>query len=480
MALGAFARVWLERLPLAGDPPAGGHLQLRSLAGVVDDEPARTALAQVTRLEALLLALALESRGPRRTGPARRVRLAELVLTLLHGSGHLAELAPGFGDPFDVALACQQLARIDLSDTWDPPHLPFVAPARPCQDTWAPPAELTDQLTGRRVGLDEDGVLAFLGTSRLEAAEEAVRAAHPGDRVTVIVQTSDPAEIGRLVRVRVSDLTGCLRRVFAPGQWPRLRLVSTTAPCPSAGGCRTPPTPPRRRFPYRPAGSSPRHGRGAANPRRPLAPRHHAPDGTEHYRPGPPTRPAPTCWCSTPPCTVRGPRPVPRSGLPETEVESELIDLAVAGLVTSAGASAGGAPEAGKAVDAERRRRAGDGRTRAAVAERTRFRGQPGVLDLCRVADAIRRRCRTLTTTATLARRSGLDRLRHSTPCRGRMRRPVGGVAPVPAISRPAQRRAGRAKGGALEYVTDSTASYHAMWFQLHEDLLVTLGIPRW
>src|SRR5918995_3528625 len=30
-ALGAFARVWLERLPLAGDPPAGGHLQMRPL-----------------------------------------------------------------------------------------------------------------------------------------------------------------------------------------------------------------------------------------------------------------------------------------------------------------------------------------------------------------------------------------------------------------------------------------------------------------
>jgi AcrR family transcriptional regulator len=236
-ALGAFARVWLERLPLAGDPPAGGHLRLRSLAGVVDDEPARTALAQVTRLEALLLGLALESRGPRRAGPARRVRLAELVLTLLHGSGHLAELAPGFGDPFDVARACQELARIDLSDTWDPPHLPYVAPARPCQDTWAPPAEPTDQLTGRRVGLDEDGVLAFLGTSRLDAAEEAVRAAHPGDRVTVIVLTSDPAELGRLVRLRVSDLTGCLRRVFAPGQWPRLRLVlDDGAPAASAVG----------------------------------------------------------------------------------------------------------------------------------------------------------------------------------------------------------------------------------------------------
>jgi hypothetical protein len=36
-----------------------------------------------------------------------------------------------------------------------------------------------------------------------------------------------------------------------------------------------------------------------------------------------------------------------------------------------------------------------------------------------------------------------------------------------------------RARSGALDYVTDSTESYHAVWFQLHEDLLATLGIPR-
>ncbi|WP_316043532.1 hypothetical protein [Actinomadura sp. CNU-125] len=37
--------------------------------------------------------------------------------------------------------------------------------------------------------------------------------------------TADPAEIGRLVRLRVGDLTRCLRRTFAPDAWPRLRLV---------------------------------------------------------------------------------------------------------------------------------------------------------------------------------------------------------------------------------------------------------------
>jgi hypothetical protein len=84
---------------------------------------------------------------------------------------------------------------------------------------------LLDQITGRRVGFDADGVLAVLGTNRLAAAEEAVRAARPSDRVTVAVVTSDPAEIGRLVRLRISDLTGCLRRVFAADAWPRLHLV---------------------------------------------------------------------------------------------------------------------------------------------------------------------------------------------------------------------------------------------------------------
>ena len=223
-AMGAFARVWLERLPLTSDTPGSGNLRVRSLAGVFDDEPGRTALAQVTRLEALLLALALEVRTPRPSGRVRRVRLAELLVTLLNGAGRLAETAPGFSDPFDVALACQHLAGLDLADTWDPPHLPFVTPAQRVDEDWRPPEGMLDQLTGR--GADgADGVIAVLGTGRLGAAEEAVRAARPGDQVTVAVVTGDAAEIGRLVRLRIGDFTECLRRVFGPDAWPGLRLV---------------------------------------------------------------------------------------------------------------------------------------------------------------------------------------------------------------------------------------------------------------
>jgi AcrR family transcriptional regulator len=208
-ALGAFARVWLGRLPLTGDPSAGGRLRARSLADVLDDEPARTALAGAIGVEALLLGLALESLAPRHK---RRVRLAELTLTLLDGAVHLAEAAPGFGDPFDVVRACEHLAGLDLGDTWDPPHLSHVATARSCDDEWDPPE-----------GLAGDGVVAVLGTARLGAAEEAVRAAR--GRAVVVVVTSDPDELGRLVRLRIGDVTGCLRRVFGPDAVTRPQVV---------------------------------------------------------------------------------------------------------------------------------------------------------------------------------------------------------------------------------------------------------------
>ncbi|MFF5990009.1 TetR family transcriptional regulator [Prauserella flavalba] len=221
-ALGLFARTWLERLPLVDDTTAGGRLQLRSLVGVLDDERARTTLAQVTRLEALLLGTALESCAPE---SPRRVRLAALALTLLDGSGHLAEIAPGSGDPFDVARACTHLAGIELTDTWAPPHLPFVAAATPCEDTWTPPSGLPDLISGDGADLGADGVIAVLGANRLAAAEEAVRAVRPGEQVTVAVTTGDPAETGRLIRLRVGDLAGCLRRVFTADALPPLRLV---------------------------------------------------------------------------------------------------------------------------------------------------------------------------------------------------------------------------------------------------------------
>ncbi|WP_433498977.1 TetR/AcrR family transcriptional regulator [Sphaerimonospora sp. CA-214678] len=247
-ALGAFARAWLERLPLAGDTVTEGRLHLRSLVNVIDDEHGRAVLAQVARLESLLLAVALEAcerdgaepdgitTAPDETTP-RRVRLAEIVLTLLGGSGVLAELAPGFGDPFDQARACEHLAGLPLADTWAPPYLPYVRPAASCHDPWTPPHGLSDQITGAPVDVGVDGLVTVLGARRVGAAEEAVRSARPGEQVTVVIVTDDPAETGNLVRFRIGDLVACLRRVFPSRTWRRLRLVidDATAVASAAG-----------------------------------------------------------------------------------------------------------------------------------------------------------------------------------------------------------------------------------------------------
>jgi AcrR family transcriptional regulator len=215
-ALEVFARAWLDRLPLAGDPPADGRLRLRSLTGAIEDGEV---LAELAQLEALLLGLALESFPSRR----RRVRLADVVLTLLAGAAQRAEMAPGSGDPFDVASACAHLAGLDLTDA-DPPHLAYVGAAKGARDAWAPPPA-TDLVTGGRADLDADGVVAVLGARRLGAAEEAVRAARSADRVSLVVVTNDPAETGRLIRLRLGDLIGCLRRSLPARALPRCQLI---------------------------------------------------------------------------------------------------------------------------------------------------------------------------------------------------------------------------------------------------------------
>nr|BFF22476.1 TetR/AcrR family transcriptional regulator [Glycomyces mayteni] len=216
-ALTRFARAWLDRLPLAGDSAAGGRLRLRSLAGVLDGE-GRDALAQIARLEALLLAVGLESCEGL---PGRRVRLAELALTLLNGSGLLAELAPGFGDPLDRARACGHLARLDLDDAWNPAPAP---PAEPGREILAPLDAPLDLAGGGRVDLGADGVIAVLGTARLAAAEDALRSTGPGEQATVIIVAADD-ETRNLLRLRLTDLTSCLRPVLPADAWQGLHVV---------------------------------------------------------------------------------------------------------------------------------------------------------------------------------------------------------------------------------------------------------------
>ncbi|HET8659510.1 MAG TPA: TetR family transcriptional regulator [Micromonosporaceae bacterium] len=222
-ALGALARAWIGRLPLTQDDHGPSRLPTGALAEAITDDRTRLPFAQLTSLNAILLAIALENletRTPRR----RRVRTAEIALTMLHGADQMATVAPGFGDPFDLVRVCEELARLDLDDAWLPTYLPYTDPAQPDDQPWTPP-EAVDVVRGGPAWLGADGVVAVLGTHRLSAVEEAVRAARPSDALTAVVVTADPDEVMPLAQWAITDVVSCLRRAFPPAAWPRLRVV---------------------------------------------------------------------------------------------------------------------------------------------------------------------------------------------------------------------------------------------------------------
>jgi AcrR family transcriptional regulator len=221
-ALGALAREWVARLPMTTDEQLG-RLTRDLLPEILAEESTRRPFAQLMSLNATLLGLALENLG--RGHGRRMVRVAEAVLTTLHGAAQLAAAAPGFLEPFNVVRACERLADLDLDDRWLDTGL--HPEPRSADQPWNPPASdrLTDLVTEEPVDLTEDGVVTVLGLNRVSAAEDAVRAVAPGTRVTVVMVTGDPAELAPLARLAVIDLMACLRQAVPRPSWPHLKVV---------------------------------------------------------------------------------------------------------------------------------------------------------------------------------------------------------------------------------------------------------------
>ncbi|WP_326823292.1 TetR/AcrR family transcriptional regulator [Streptosporangium sp. NBC_01756] len=224
-ALSAFARAWVTRLPLAtAEPHDPARLGMDLMSEVIVEERTRLPFAQLMRFDALLLGLALERLRPPEPPAGRLVGVAEAVLTTLHGASQMAAAAPGFIEPFTIVSVCEQLADLDLGDVWQPPHIPYIPRARPADEPWSPPPAV-DVIRGGPARLAGDGVVAILGLHRLEAAEEAVRAAPPEATVTAVLVTGDSDELAPLARLVIAELRSCLRQAFPPSAWPRLQVV---------------------------------------------------------------------------------------------------------------------------------------------------------------------------------------------------------------------------------------------------------------
>lgn len=226
-ALAALARSWLGDLPLATDE-GPSRLAAELLPVILADDRARRPFAQLTGLSALLVGLALERLQAERTFRPRMVRVAEAALTILHGAGQLAAAAPGFVDEMVVVDACARLADADFADRWAPPHLEYVAPARPVDlpfrlgDT-----ELGPSSGGRGwdPGIAEDGVLVVLGLHRLTALEEAVRAAPRGAAVVAALVTGEAPEFAPLTHLVLADADRHLGAAFPAAARPAVRIV---------------------------------------------------------------------------------------------------------------------------------------------------------------------------------------------------------------------------------------------------------------
>ncbi|MEV4276555.1 transcriptional regulator [Actinoplanes xinjiangensis] len=175
------------------------------------------------------------------------------------------------------------------------------------------------------------------------------------------------------------------------------------------------------------------------------------------------------------------------AGLTTPDTESRLIDLAVDGLVTrTPGAFGGwGLTEAGKTEDARlvaAELDAAGTRKEVTAAFEAFLVLNPELLDLCtawhlRPVDGVpgtNDHTDTAYDARVLARFVDLDR-RAAAVC-------AALTAALPRFGRYRGRLTAAldlARAGKREHLADTTTSYHSVWFQLHEDLLVTLGIPR-
>ncbi|MGO4204826.1 TetR/AcrR family transcriptional regulator [Rhodococcus sp. TAF43] len=225
-ALGVFASTWVDRLPRTNNYEYQGSVQLTSpmlgvdlIPEILTDEQFQRPFAQLVKLDALLLGLALERLS---RSAERMVGVAESALTVLYGASQLSFVAPDFVDPSKVIATCQHITGIAIEDPWTPPDATDVA-VDAVNEEWRCP-RATDVVRGKTTTIS-DGIVAVFGMNRLEHIEHLARSAPDDSPVTAVLVTSDAAELAPLARLALADLCRSLRQAFPTAAWPHLQVI---------------------------------------------------------------------------------------------------------------------------------------------------------------------------------------------------------------------------------------------------------------
>ncbi len=225
-ALGVFASTWVDRLPRTNNYEYQGSVQLTSpmlgvdlIPEILTDEQFQRPFAQLVKLDAVLLGLALERLS---RSAERMVGVAESVLTVLYGASQLSFVAPDFVDPAKVIETCQHITSIQIDDRWTTPPAAGIAPET-VHEEWSHP-RATDIVRGKPTTIG-DGIVAVVGMNRLEHIEHLARTAPDDAPVTAVLVTADAVELAPLARLALADLCRSLRQAFPSTAWPQLQVI---------------------------------------------------------------------------------------------------------------------------------------------------------------------------------------------------------------------------------------------------------------
>lgn len=232
-ALGMFASTWAQRLPRADRYAFTPSEQLTSPVLSIDlipeiqsDERISRPFAQLIKLDAVLLGLALKSlTGRSDTSTLHFIRAAEAALTVLYGATQLAFAAPGFVDPDLVVSLCRQLTRFDFDDDLATDGTAAVARAQREDTPWAPPS-CFDFVRAEPVRPGGNRLITVLGMNKISAIHEMVTEGPRPQAITVALVTGDrTGELAPLARLALADFSRSLRYAFPDRALPHIQVV---------------------------------------------------------------------------------------------------------------------------------------------------------------------------------------------------------------------------------------------------------------